>query len=149
MLPSMAPKGRRVTWLSANRNQYDRACLISRPPVFTDLCCKLVNDQQSILLGSASLRHRFPQLESVTLSHGRTSFDRNRRQLRRVIVTACLPPMVVAVATATVPLSIWNHTPASFMPRELESRAYLACPSSLVRSWEFSVIMNQDKALSR
>jgi len=31
--------------------------LINRPPVFTNRCCKLVDDQPSILCGTTSRRH--------------------------------------------------------------------------------------------
>jgi len=36
------------------------ACLTSPPPVFTNLCCKLLSDQWSICRGSTSHRQRFP-----------------------------------------------------------------------------------------
>jgi hypothetical protein len=36
-------------------------------------------------------RHRLPTLYAITLSHSRTSFERNRWQLSRVIFTSCLP----------------------------------------------------------
>ena len=38
------------------------ACLTSRPPVFINLCCKLVSDQLLILFGSPSRRHKLPRL---------------------------------------------------------------------------------------
>jgi len=50
-----------------------------------------VSDQFSIFFGSTSRRHRFPRLYASTLSHNRTSLERNRWQLSRVILTACLP----------------------------------------------------------
>src|ERR1035438_6079662 len=68
--------------------------LMSRPPVLTSLCCKLVRDQLLILCGNASRRHRFPRLYMITLSHSRTSLDRKRWQLSRVIFTACLPSLI-------------------------------------------------------
>jgi hypothetical protein len=48
----------------------------------------------SIGRGSASRRHKLPRLYAITLSHSRTSFDRNRWQLSRVIFTACLPSLI-------------------------------------------------------
>ncbi len=59
---SIAPNSRRVKWLSARNNQYYRACLTNRPPVFTNFSCKLVSDPLMILWGNASRRHRFPKL---------------------------------------------------------------------------------------
>jgi len=50
-------------------------------------CCRLVSDQLSILLGSTSLRQRFPGLYASTLGQRRTSLERNRWQLSRVIFT--------------------------------------------------------------
>jgi len=50
--------------------------------------------QLSILFGSTSLRHRFPRLYAITLSHSRTSLHRNRWQLSRVMFTACLPSLI-------------------------------------------------------
>jgi hypothetical protein len=35
-----------------------------------------------------------PRLQAITLSHSRTSFDRNRWQLSRVNLTACLPSLI-------------------------------------------------------
>jgi hypothetical protein len=48
----MLPNRRRVRWLSANSSQQYRACFTSRPPVFTNRCCKPVSDHFSILFGS-------------------------------------------------------------------------------------------------
>jgi len=66
-------------------------CFTNRPPVFTSRCCKLVSDQFSIRWGNASRRHRLPRLYAITLSHSRTSFDRNRWQLSRVIFMLASP----------------------------------------------------------
>ena len=71
---------------------------MSRPPVLTSLCCKLVRDQFLILCGNASRRHRFPRLLATTRSHRRASLDRNRWQLSRVIFTACLPSLIYCSA---------------------------------------------------
>ena len=35
---------------------------MSRPPVLTNRCCKLVSDQVATRVGSASRRHKFPKL---------------------------------------------------------------------------------------
>jgi hypothetical protein len=45
-------------------------------------------------LGSTSHRHRFPRLPANKLSPSRTSLDRERWQLSRVIFTACLPSLI-------------------------------------------------------
>jgi hypothetical protein len=53
------------------------ACFTSRPPVFTNRCCKLVNDHDLISFGSTSCRHRLPKVYSITPGHSRTcSCDR-------------------------------------------------------------------------
>lgn len=70
--------------------------MTNRPSVFIGRRCTLVSDQWSILFGRASRRHRLPRLSAITLSHSRTSLDRNRWQLSRVIFTACLPSLVHA-----------------------------------------------------
>jgi hypothetical protein len=56
----MAPNSRRVRWLSANKSQWYRACLISRPPVFTSPCRNLVKDQPP------------PQVPQVVGDHAQT-----------------------------------------------------------------------------
>ncbi len=57
-------------------------------------CCRLVSDQFSIPFASASRRHRFPRLYANMLNPSRTSFDRKRWQLSRVILSACLPSLI-------------------------------------------------------
>jgi hypothetical protein len=42
----------------------------------------------------------------ITLSHGRSWFDRNRWQLSRVIFSACWPSLIVAAAISAVPRSL-------------------------------------------
>ena len=51
----IAPNTHLVRWPPAS-SQSDRACLTSRPPVFTNRRCKLVCDQGSILFGSTCRR---------------------------------------------------------------------------------------------
>jgi hypothetical protein len=63
-------------------------------PVFTNRCCGLVNDHVPIPFGSISRGHRLPKLYAITLSHSRTSFDRNRWQHSRVIFIACFPSLI-------------------------------------------------------
>jgi hypothetical protein len=64
--------------------------LTSLPPVFTSHCCKLVSDHFSIFFGNTNRLQRFPKLQAIRLSRSRASFDRNRWQLSRVVLIACL-----------------------------------------------------------
>jgi hypothetical protein len=59
--PTMLAHNRLVRCPSAKSSQSSRACFTSRPPVFTSLCCTLVQDQSLILLGHTSRRHSFPR----------------------------------------------------------------------------------------
>jgi hypothetical protein len=59
-LRAIAPNRRLVRRLSASICQQYRACLTSRPPVFTERCCKLVGDEFSIVFGRARLRQNLP-----------------------------------------------------------------------------------------
>jgi len=64
--------------------------LTNRPRVFTNLCCRPVNDQFSILFGSTSRRHKFPKEYAMMLRHSRTSLDRKRWQRERARDRRCV-----------------------------------------------------------
>src|ERR1017187_4271806 len=60
---------------------------------------------------ASSLPPEFPKLYAITLSHSRTSFDRNRWQLSRVIFTACLPSLIHCSAVPALVVEP-HHRPA-------------------------------------
>ncbi len=124
--PTMLPNSRRVRWLSANSSQQLRACLIKRPPVFTSRCaatagnslkeaarcCKLVSDHWSIPFGSTNRRPAWrdsPRCKRSRSSrfcgtHLVQSKPVASRQAGHVILTACLPTLIVAAVR-------WAHGP--------------------------------------
>jgi len=62
ILHSLAPNSRRGRGLSAHRSQEYRVGLISRPPVSTKRCGKLLSDQLPLRCGNTNCRHKFPKL---------------------------------------------------------------------------------------
>jgi hypothetical protein len=63
---SISPESRRVKRPSPSNNRQHRTCMISRPPAFTDRCCRLVSGQ---LPARSGKNQPPPQLRPVVANH--------------------------------------------------------------------------------